>query len=93
MTGLLHDIITQLSTLTEDELCMLNSAVVAEVKSKRAMQAQWVKASLTVGDTVEWSGRAGFQRGKLIKINRKNAKVEVGNTTWTVPLTMLKRVS
>tara|TARA_B100000131_G_scaffold289369_1_gene301345 strand:- start:66 stop:347 length:282 start_codon:yes stop_codon:yes gene_type:complete len=93
MTNLLHDIISNLGRLTEDEIITLNRAVCNEFKTIKARQARVAKATLAVGDTVEWSGRRGHMSGELIKINRKNAKVRVGLATWTVPMTMLKVVA
>ena len=93
MTNLLHDIIANLGRLDEDELVTLNRAVLQEFKHIRTRKANDVKATLTVGQPVEWSGRKGHQSGILHKINRKNAKVRVGNVEWTVPLTMLKAVA
>jgi len=95
MTNLLHDIITNLGHLTEDELITLNRAIVQEFKTIRERQANVAKATLSVGDTVEWTStrNGGQMAGELVKINRKNAKVQVGITIWTVPMTMLKVVA
>ena len=93
MTNILHDIISNLGHLDENELVTLNRAICEEFKTLKARQARAVKATLTVGDTVEWSGRKGHHVGELVKINRKNAKVQVGITTWTVPLAMLSKVA
>lgn len=91
----LREIISNLGHLTEDELVTLNRAICNEFKTIQSRKALNAKAALSVGDTVEWtSTRTGKSvAGELIKINRKNAKVQVGITTWTVPMTMLKVVA
>ncbi|HIE84371.1 MAG TPA: hypothetical protein EYQ00_11250 [Dehalococcoidia bacterium] len=74
---------------SEDELLAINAALIGRIKRLRSIKAHNVASTLTVGDTVEWSGRRGHMTGELIKINRKNAKVKVGMATWTVPMNML----
>ena len=74
---------------TEAELLDLNSVIVDRIKALRRLSASRVGASLSVGDRVTWTGRRGTFEGLVEKINRKNAKVKVGMTTWTVPMNML----
>ena len=74
---------------TEAELLELNSVIIDRVKALRRLSAAQVGASLSVGDRVTWSGRRGVFTGHVEKINRKNAKVKVGVTLWTVPMNML----
>ena len=80
------------SRFTEAELLELNSVIITRVKALRRLDAAAVGASLSVGDRVTWTGRRGAQEGIVEKINRKNAKVKVGFTTWTVPMNMLTSV-
>ncbi len=77
------------TNFTEAELLELNSIIIENIKSLRRLDAAAVGASLSIGDRVTWSGRRGVQEGIVEKINRKNAKVKVGFTTWTVPMNML----
>ena len=74
---------------TEAELLDLNSVIIERVKALRRLDAAAVGASLSVGDRVTWTGRRGVFTGHVEKINRKNAKVKVGVTLWTVPMNML----
>lgn len=74
---------------TEADLLELNRVIIARIKTLRSLAAAQVGASLMVGDNVTWSGRKGVYTGQVTKINRKNAKVKVGQATWTVPMNML----
>ena len=74
---------------SEAELLELNSVIIERVKALRRLSAAQVGASLSIGDRVTWVGRRGTYTGLVEKINRKNAKVKVGVTTWTVPMNML----
>ena len=74
---------------SEAELLELNSVIIERVKVLRRLSAAQVGASLSIGDRVTWSGRRGVYTGHVEKINRKNAKVKVGVTLWTVPMNML----
>ena len=51
------------------------------------------KASLFVGAVVEVDSPKVINPGKILKINRSKAKVEVGDMIWNVPLGMLKVVA
>ena len=73
---------------TEAELLELNRVIIDRVKVLRRLSAAQVGASLSIGDNVSWSGRRGIMAGHVEKINRKNAKVKVGATLWTVPMNM-----
>ncbi len=78
------------STLTEAELLEINRALIEVIKTDRRIECATAGANFTVGDTVSWSSRRGDFTGTLEKINRKNGKVKVGFTTWTVPMNMLQ---
>lgn len=51
------------------------------------------KSSLFVGAVVEVDSPKVKNPGKIIKINRSKAKVEVDDMIWNVPLGMLKVVA
>ena len=51
------------------------------------------KSSLFVGAVVEVNSPKVKNPGKIIKINRSKAKVEVDDMIWNVPLGMLKVVA
>tara|TARA_B100000131_G_scaffold291934_1_gene305929 strand:+ start:256 stop:534 length:279 start_codon:yes stop_codon:yes gene_type:complete len=78
------------SNLSQQDLIAINRAVNETYKSQQALACVAAGANFSVGDTVTWSSRRGTFKGELIKINRKNGKVRVGMTTWTVPMTMLQ---
>ena len=79
----------ELAKMTIEELKELNGVVVELVKSKRRVEASIKKATLRVGDKVCWTGRKGYQEGTLKKINRTRCEVQIGFSTWTVPISML----
>jgi hypothetical protein len=85
----LNEICNALGNLNEMELLTVNRHAIGRVKTLRRLDAAAVGASLSVGDRVTWSSRRGTFEGLVEKINRKNAKVKVGITTWTVPMNML----
>ena len=85
----LNEILSSLSTLNEEELLQINRSTIKYIKRQRQFEASAVGDSLSIGDRVTWSGRRGAQEGIVEKINRKNAKIKVGFTTWTVPMNML----
>ncbi len=88
----MENILSELKTLSENDLIDLNRAVIAQLKRSRAAKSKSVKMTLNEGDTVRWSGRKGPQRGTVVSIKRKFAHVDVGNGTWRVPMNMLKKV-
>jgi hypothetical protein len=77
---------------TEAELLELNRVIIERVKVLRRLSAAQVGASLSIGDNVTWSGRRGTYTGLVAKINRKNAKIKVNGSLWTVPMNMLTLV-
>ena len=85
----LNEICNALGNLNEMELLTVNRHAIGRVKTLRQLDAAAVGASLSIGDLVTWSSRRGTFEGTVEKINRKNAKVKVGVTTWTVPMNML----
>ena len=46
---------------------------------------------LAVGDTVSYTGRNGYTKGRVEKINRKYVIVDTPNGKWRVPATMLTK--
>ena len=74
------------SNLSVQELCEINRAVA----EKHRLECAIAGGNFSVGDTVTWSGNRGTFTGTLEKINRKNGKVRVGHSMWTVPMSMLQ---
>ena len=89
----LQTIIQSLSSLSTDDLRTLNEQVVSTIKFKRTQEGSLVKNTLSVGDTVQFTGKRGaVLTGELIKKNRTKAVVRVDFTQWTVPFSMLSLV-
>ena len=86
----LNEIITALTKLEENELVELNRAVVSQIKAQRNIESAMKRHLFSVGDRVKWSGRRGPSQGKIVKVNRKKAIVEVNFQNWNVPLNMLE---
>jgi len=76
--------------LTNTEL----TSVIDAVKWKRATLAKLTKASLTVGDNVNFtSSKTGLNvTGVVIKIAIKYVTVKTVNGLWRVPANMLTKV-
>ena len=47
--------------------------------------------ALATGDTVSFTGRNGYTKGRVKKINRKYVLVDTANGSWRVPATMLTK--
>ena len=88
----LEDIIRQLPVLREDQLLLINSEVVAELKAQRRRESQRKRFLFQSGDRVTWSGRKGTFEGIIERVKQKKALVKVGVTTWDVPISMLNAV-
>lgn len=69
----------------------LNELIMA-IKFARSQLLKEVKGSIKVGGTVQYNGRNGLTRGTVVKIARKFATVNVGLTSWRVPMNMLEAV-
>lgn len=81
------DIINALAAVShEDALMMFKEAV--------ARRAAVATMSLKFGDKVSFDARSkGVKVGEVIKINRKSAKVRVGNVEWRVTASLLQKVA
>jgi hypothetical protein len=88
----LEDIIRQLPVLSEEQLLLINSEVVAELKAQRRRESQRKRFLFQSGDRVTWAGRKGTFEGIIERVKQKKALVKVGVTTWDVPINMLNAV-
>jgi len=80
--------------LTLEELQELNAFVVGRIKYERALVGQKMKRQLFVGSKVSFVDNDSRRvEGKVIKIMRKFAKVDVGPVVWRVPLNALTKVA
>ena len=69
------------------------NGVVEAVKLRRTRLARSAAGVLSVGDRVEFAGRAGRTVGQVRKINRKTVVVDCGaQGQWRVTASMLARV-
>jgi len=81
------------NTLSLDELRTLNSAVVQRIKWLRSEEDKRMKRTLFIGSQVSFRDNDGrMAEGKVTKIMRKFAKVDVGDCIWRVPLNHLTKV-
>ena len=76
--------------LTNTEL----TSIIDAVKWKRATLAKLTKASLMIGDTVNFtSSKTGMDvTGRVRKIAIKYVTVDTGQMLWRVPANMLSKV-
>ena len=77
------ELTTQLLRLTRDEI----TEVYGVLKHRSHALSQQEKSAFTVGDEVYWhSTKKGGKRidGIVTKVMKKNVKVRVGYTEWTV---------
>ena len=97
----LTQILNSLSGLTEEQLLMVNSCAITEIKSARKRKVASIKSELAPGDRVTFTGRKRGRRGvrfpvtgKLTKVKRKNAEVleEGTGLTWNVSISMLQKL-
>ena len=78
-----------LSSLTTEELCQLNSDVVALIKARRRQEASGMRRQLSLGDVVNVNERTRTSTGIIRKIMRTRALVEINGVTYKVPMNML----
>jgi uncharacterized protein YkvS len=82
--------ITAIRGMDNDEL----NQVVEAIKLQRTFLARNTARSLSVGDTVSFTGRGGRTvTGTVEKINQKTVIVSEGYTKWKVPASMLKQMA
>ena len=87
-------VINAVNSLSSIEECHeLWDLVKIKHKQLKEFKNASAKSSLFVGAVVEVNSPKVKNPGKIIKINRSKAKVEVGDMIWNVPLGMLKVVA
>jgi len=80
-------------TWTDEQVSEAWSIIAEEGKLRKNRTTERLKEELSHGDSVTFQGRkAGKCTGKIVKIKRKNAIVEVSGRNWNVPLSMLKKI-
>jgi hypothetical protein len=93
----LGSIVRELSSLSEDDLVTLNTALIHELKHKRSEKSRAARNLFQKGDAVGFGnrgarGKKAYKEGVVHRIKRTRAEIQVGNTLWTVPLNMLQAV-
>jgi len=89
----INEIMQDSKMLNLEELLELNAFVVGRIKHERALVGQKMKRQLVVGSRVSFVDNDNHRvEGKVIKIMRKFAKVDVGPVVWRVPLNALTKV-
>ena len=84
----IQQIINTTSTMTIDELCQLNSDLVAIIKHRRKMESKDMKASLCIGDKV-WFENGGYRVNCTVtKIMRTKAIVKVDGAPQSYKIMM-----
>lgn len=82
-------ILNHTSNLTDEQLAQLNRDLVALLKHRRKMAARDMGSILSVGDDVIITERNGTSRGKIEKVMRTRAIVNIHGMRYKVPMSML----
>ncbi len=90
----INQLMTDIKLLNEDELIELNQFIVGRIKHERNQASQRMKRQLFVGTKVSFEDNDGKTvQGRIIKVMRKFARVDVAHCTWRVPLNRLTKVA
>ena len=90
----INQLMTDIELLNEDELIELNQFIVGRIKHERNQASQRMKRQLFVGTKVSFEDNDGkMVQGRIIKVMRKFARVDVAHCTWRVPLNRLTKVA
>jgi len=91
---MLQDIKTEITGLTIEQLLELNSFVCGRIKHEQNVKARLLKRQLFIGNLVSFEDNDGKEvTGSITKVMRKFAQVQVGRTTWRVPISRLTKVA
>jgi len=82
-----------LNKLTQNELILLNKAIVKRIRIMDDLQRLKSNAAFSPGDLVSWHDDRGIYRsGHVLRINTKTISVEEEGDTegiWRIPASML----
>lgn len=86
--------VTQLNTMSVQDLIKLNKQVVAIVKEKQRMDNRVASVCLMAGDAVTYtSGKFGTKvSGKVIEVKRTKVVVQSNLGRYLVPASMLTKI-
>ena len=83
-----------INKMNEQELIELNQFVIGRIKHERNSQAQAMKRQLFIGSRVSFRDNDGrMAEGKVVKVMRKFAKIDTGDSIWRVPINLLNKVA
>lgn len=92
MDGILGIIQSTRLTMSEEELTTSVKLLNAEIKSRRERKFKQIKTGLRVGDVVSFINNDNERVvGEVKKVKTKKALVQVGKTSWDVPMGMLSK--
>ena len=77
----------------EGELSKLNSFVIATIKNNNRKKGLLIKNELSVGTPVIIVGinsKLSESEGTIVRVKNTKAVVNIDNTRWNVPLSMIK---
>jgi len=88
MSKILVNINKQISLLNNNEI----NSVIQMIKNRRSELSMVAGSKLSVGQSVQFSGRGKIVKGRLTKINLKTAVVSESNSPnkWKVSISMLE---
>lgn len=87
-----NQLMSDIKFLNEAELVELNQFIVGRIKHERNQASQRMKRQLFVGTKVSFEDNDGkMVQGRIIKVMRKYAQVDVAHCTWRVPLNRLTK--
>lgn len=93
MTDTLNILHTMLHTWTDEEVSEAWKMIANEGKRRQQTRIREIKSTLCVGDKVEYQSQPhGTTTGRIIKVKRKKALVDVNGKTWNVPMSMLTKI-
>ena len=82
-----------ISKMNLEEMRVLNTYLVNQIKEERSIQARRMKRELTIGTVVKFEdGRGNTIQGEVAKVMRKYAKVSDNGSIWRVPIGVLQKV-
>jgi len=83
------DLLVLINTLDNlDDLREVRSMIKDKIESLGRM----TKYNLIIGDKVRVSGTNKIEKGKIVKINRTRAVVEIDDKQWNVPFSMIVKL-
>jgi hypothetical protein len=83
---------TMLLTWSDEDVSQAWGLIAKEGNIRLERRTGSMRYTLKSGDKVSFNGRTGYQVGKIIRVKRKKAIIEVVGRNWDVPLSMLTKI-